>query len=144
MANDLNLCVFTGRLGQDPEVRFTQSGTAIANLSIAVGGRKKSGDQWEDKTTWTRLVAIGKTAEIMGEHLSKGSLIRVTTEYQSRKWQGNDGQDNWAHEFFVKEFQFLESRNTQSNTNPRGQARSSNTAQQNASGGGFDDDQIPF
>ena len=76
MANDLNQCCFIGRLGRDPEIKYTQSGDVIANFSLAVGEtyKDKSGQKVE-KTEWIRCVAWRKLAEIIGKYLSKGSQV---------------------------------------------------------------------
>jgi len=143
MANDLNLNIFSGHLGQAPEIRYTTNGTAVANVSLAVGGRKKNGDQWEDKTTWVRLVVLGKRAETMAEHLDKGAFIRVTCEYQNRKWQAEDGSDRYAHEFLVQDFQFLDKKGGGGSAREDAQAESAGEQHAPAAGGGFEDS-IPF
>ena len=75
MANDLNLCQFIGRLGRDPEIRFSPDGKAMATLSLACGQSWKSKDTGEkqEKTEWVRIVSFGKLAEIIGEYMRKGS-----------------------------------------------------------------------
>ena len=137
MANDLNLVVMTGRLGKDVELRYAPSGTAIANISIAVGGRKKNGDQWEDHVEWVRLVLLGRRAEVLAEYCKKGSHIRINGKFQTRSWD-QDGQTKYMTEILVDDFQFLGSR-PDSATNQPAQQQSQPAAQD----GGFDSD-IPF
>lgn len=107
--NDLNQCQFIGRLGRDPEVRYSQSGDAYANFSIAVG------ESWKDKTTgekqerteWIRCVAWQKIGEIAGEYLKKGSQVYVSGKMKTRKWQDKEGQERYTTEIIVDKIQFL-------------------------------------
>lgn len=103
MSNDLNSCSFIGRLGKDPELRFTPSGEAVANLSLAVGwkGQKSEG------TEWVRLVAFGKLAEICGEYLKKGSQIYAQGRFRTRKWQDKEGRDRYTTEVVIDRMQML-------------------------------------
>jgi single-strand DNA-binding protein len=109
VANDLNLCIFTGRLGQDPEVRFTSSGTPVANLNLAVGKQwrdKQSGNK-QEATSWARCVAFAKTAELAQQYLGKGAMIRVTAEMRENKWQDQNGNNRSSTEFIINDMQFL-------------------------------------
>jgi len=107
--SDLNLCVFTGRLGQDPEVRHTASGTTVANLNLAVGKKwfDKNSGQKQEQTSWPRCVAFGKTAELAQQYLAKGSQIRVTCEARENKWQDQQGNNRTSWEFVINDMQFL-------------------------------------
>lgn len=107
MANSQNLCLFTGNLGKDPEVRYAQSGAAVANFSIALSGRKKVNNGWSEHTEWVNLVAFGKVAEIIRDYAHKGSKIRVTTRVQTRKWQDQSGQDRYTTEFVIDDLELL-------------------------------------
>lgn len=107
MANSQNLCLFTGNLGKDPEIRCSQSGNAVANLSIALSSRRKNGETWEDHTEWVNLVAFGKRAEVIRDYTSKGSKIRVSTSVQTRKWQDQSGQDRYTTEFVINDLELL-------------------------------------
>lgn len=106
MANDLNQCNFIGRLGQDVELRYTQGGDAIANISLAVGWKTKD----KEGAEWVRATAFGKLAEIMGQYLSKGSKIFISGRQRTRKWQGQDGKDNYTTEIVIQDMQMLDSR----------------------------------
>ena len=103
MANDLNQCQFIGRLGQDPETRYSPSGTAFTNLSLAVGKSWKDKDTGAKKelTEWVRVVLIGKIAEVAGQYLTKGSRVYVSGEMSTRKWQDQSGQDKYSTEIKV-------------------------------------------
>lgn len=105
---DQNLCLFVGRLGKDPEVKYFQSGDAYCNVSIAVSEKwkdKQSGESKEN-TTWVPLVFTGKPAEILGKYAKKGSQIRVEGKFTVRKWQ-KDGADQYTTEVRVRDFQLL-------------------------------------
>lgn len=121
MANDLNLCIFTGRLGQDPEVRHTANGTPVANLNLAVGKqwRDRNTGQKQEATSWPRCVAFGKTAELAQQYLGKGSMVRVTCEMRDNRWQDQSGQNRVSTEFIIQEMQFLGGGRQQSNS-PQG------------------------
>lgn len=108
MANSLNLCIFTGNLGDAPEIRYSQSGDPIATFSLAISGRKKNGDQYEDETQWARCVAFKGHAKVMQDYTQKGSKIRITTKYTNRKWQDQNGQDRYTVEFVVNDLELLD------------------------------------
>lgn len=109
----INKVILVGNLGADPEVRYTQNSTAITTLSVATSETwkdKQTGEQRE-QTEWHRLVFYRRLAEIAGEYLRKGSKIYVEGRLQTRKWQGQDGKDNYTTEIVVNELQMLDSRN---------------------------------
>ena len=112
----LNMCLFIGRLGRDPEVRYTQSGQAVANLSIATDNtwKDKQGNK-KTKTIWVRLVAWGKQAELCGEYLSTGRQIFVETRFEEREWKDKDGNDRKTAEFTISNVQFLDSNGNKRN-----------------------------
>jgi len=103
MAGGINKVILVGNLGQDPEIRYTADGRPIANFSIATSETwtdKGSGERRE-KTEWHRVVVSGKLAEICGEYLSKGRQVYIEGKLQTRKWQGQDGQDRYTTEVVV-------------------------------------------
>ena len=106
MANDLNRCEFIGRLGKDPEIRFTPGGKAVASFGIAVSESWKdnSTGQKQEKTTWVPVVMFGKLAEIAQQYLHKGSKVFIAGKFSVRKWQGQDGQDRYTTEIVVDGF----------------------------------------
>lgn len=109
MANDLNLCQFIGRLGRDPEIRFSPDGKAMATLSLACGQSWKSKDTGEkqEKTEWVRIVSFGKLAETIGEYMRKGSQMYISGRIQTRKYQDKDGADKYVTEIVANEMQML-------------------------------------
>ncbi len=109
MSRDLNKCMFIGRLGNDPSIRYTPSGSAVANLSIACSDSytEKNTRNKVDKTEWVRVVAFNRLAEIMGEYLKKGSQVYIEGKLQTRKWQDKDNQDRYTTEIVASEMQML-------------------------------------
>ena len=110
MAKGLNKAELIGRLGQDPEIRYTQSGTAVANMSVATNHSVKRGDKWEDQTEWHRIVVWGKIAEACAEYLSKGSQVYICGRLQTRSWDDQDGVKRWSTEIVAQDVIFLDSR----------------------------------
>ncbi len=103
MANDLNMCQFIGRLGQDPKMRQTADGGAVANMSIAVGWKSKD----KEGAEWISLVAFGKLAEICGQYLKKGSQIYAQGRMQTRKWQDKEGNERSTTEILLDQMQMV-------------------------------------
>ena len=103
MANDLNRCEFIGRLGKDPEVRFSAAGDAVANFSIAVGSKY----QEKETTEWVRIVTFKKLAAICGDYLKKGSQVYIAGRMLTRKWQNKDGVDQYTTEVVADQMQML-------------------------------------
>ncbi|MDJ0876819.1 MAG: single-stranded DNA-binding protein [Desulfobacterales bacterium] len=103
MAAGVNKVILVGHLGRDPEVRYTQDGRPICNFTMATTEqwRDKNSGERRDKTEWHRIVVFGKLAEICGEYLSKGRQVYIEGKLQTRKWQGQDGQDRWTTEVVV-------------------------------------------
>lgn len=109
--SSLNKAMIIGRLGQDPEVRYTQSNTAVANLSIATSERyKDSTGEWKENTEWHRVVAWGRLAEICQEYLKKGSQVYVEGPIQTRKWEDREGQTRYTTEIKALTLTMLDSK----------------------------------
>ncbi|MGM0412265.1 MAG: single-stranded DNA-binding protein [Pseudomonadota bacterium] len=108
----VNKVILVGNLGADPEVRYTQNGSAVANLRLATS------EQWKDKQTgenqerteWHRVAMFGRLGEIAGEYLKKGSKVYIEGKLQTRKWQAQDGSDRYTTEVVANEMQMLDSR----------------------------------
>ncbi|GED23355.1 single-stranded DNA-binding protein [Halomonas sabkhae] len=112
MARGINKVILIGNLGQDPEVRFTPSGTAVANLNLATTDTwmdRQSG-QRQERTEWHRVVMFNKTAEIAQQYLRKGSKIYIEGRLQTRKWQDQNGQDRYSTEVVANDMQMLDGR----------------------------------
>lgn len=107
----LNSVTLVGHMGQDPKVNYTQSGIAVANLSVATSMRIKGADgQYTDKTEWHKVTAWDKTADFCGKYLHKGSMVLVEGRIETRKWQDKDGQDRYSTEIVANRVQFLDKR----------------------------------
>ena len=102
----INKVILIGNLGKDPEVKYMPSGDAVANITLATSEtwNDKSSGEKKEKTEWHRVVFFGKLAEIVGQYLKKGSKIYVEGKLQTRKWQGQDGQDRYTTEVVVQGF----------------------------------------
>ena len=112
MSNDLNQCNFIGRLGKDPEVKYTQSGAQICNFSIAVGSawKDKTTGQKQERTEWINIESFGKLAEICGQYLKKGSKVFIQGEFVTRKWQDQSGNDRYSTSIRLTNMQMLDGR----------------------------------
>ena len=107
MAGSVNKVILVGNLGADPEIRYTQAGKKIANLSLATSESwkdRQSGERRE-KTEWHRVVIFNEgLANITEQYLKKGSKVYIEGQLQTRKWQGNDGQDRYTTEVVLQGF----------------------------------------
>lgn len=149
MTRGVNKVILVGRLGADPDTRYTANGAAVTNLSLATS------EQWKDKNTgerkekteWHRAVFFGKLAEIAGEYLTKGSQVYIEGRLQTRKWQDQSGQDRYTTEVVGNDMQMLGERQA---ANDGGGFRDSGQQAQEVSqspgelSADFDDDDIPF
>jgi single-strand DNA-binding protein len=109
MAKGINKVILAGHLGQDPEVKYTGSGSAVTNISVATSEQwkdKQSGEQ-KDRTEWHRVVMFNRLAEIAGEYLRKGSLVYIEGKLQTRKWQDKNGTDHYTTEIVANDMQML-------------------------------------
>lgn len=105
----LNKVMLIGRLGSDPELRYTPDGTAVANFSIATSEEwkdKNSGEK-KERTEWHRIVAWRKLGEICGEYLAKGKQVYVEGRIQTRSWEDKDGNKRYTTEIVASDIQFL-------------------------------------
>jgi len=109
MARGVNKVILVGNLGADPEIRYTPSGSAVANVRLATTDqwRDRQSGQQQERTEWHRVVFFNRLAEIVGEYLRKGSQVYVEGRLQTRKWQGQDGQDRYTTEIVANEMQML-------------------------------------
>ncbi|MCP4499021.1 MAG: single-stranded DNA-binding protein [Deltaproteobacteria bacterium] len=103
----VNKVILVGNLGRDPEVRYAQSGTAVAKLNMAINERKKEGDEWIEHTEWVRVTCFGRTAENVGQYLSKGSQLYVEGRMQTSKYTDRDGAEKWSTEVVANNVVFL-------------------------------------
>ena len=123
MSRGVNKVILIGNLGAEPDVRYMQSGDAVANLSLATSESWKDRETGETKerTEWHRVVVFGKVAEIVKQYVHKGSKIYVEGQLRTKKWQDKEGQDRYTTEVVVSmggTLQMLDGRPT-SETEPR-------------------------
>ncbi|MCB0406348.1 MAG: single-stranded DNA-binding protein [Bdellovibrionales bacterium] len=108
MAGGVNKVILIGRLGADPEVRYTSGGSAVANFNLATNESwmDKEG-QKKERTEWHRVVVWGKLGELCGQYLSKGRQAFVEGRLQTRDWQDKDGNKRYTTEIVAQNIQFL-------------------------------------
>lgn len=110
----INRVILIGNLGQDPEMRYTQSGSAVATLSVATSRSWKDKDgNKQDETEWHRVVVWGASAEFCGKYLSKGMKVYVEGRLCTRKWQDQSGNDKYTTEIIAQTVQNLSPRSDQ-------------------------------
>jgi single-strand DNA-binding protein len=105
----INKAIIVGNLGQDVELRYTASGSAVCNMTVATSRKwkdKSSGDMMEE-TEWHRVTVFDRSAEACAEYLQKGSSVYVEGRLQTRKWQDQDGKDRYSTEIIADNVQFL-------------------------------------
>src|SRR5262245_2776474 len=152
----VNKVIIVGNLGRDPETRYMPDGAAITNVSVATTFQwndKASGEKKEE-TEWHRVVFRGKTAEVAGEYLKKGSQVYVEGRLRTRKWQDKEGQDRYTTEIVGERMQMLGSRSGAGGPRAESPAESKSAEPRSAApaagakkpAGKFDDleDDIPF
>ena len=123
MARGINKVILIGNLGNDPDIRATPAGVAVANLSVATDEsyKDKQTGQIVPKTEWHRVIMFNRLAEIAGEYLKKGSKVYLEGRLQTRKWQGQDGQDRYTTEIVASEMLMMDSRSDGQQQQPQKQ-----------------------
>jgi single-strand DNA-binding protein len=107
----LNKCMIIGNLGRDPEMRYTPSGQAVTQFTVAVNRNYKDAQgERQEETEWFRVVAWGQQAEFAAEYLRKGAKVYVEGRIQTRQWEGQDGQKRYTTELVANTIQNLERR----------------------------------
>lgn len=104
----VNKAIIIGRLGRDPEMRYTASGTAVANFSVATNhSMRDASGNYEDQTEWHKVAVFGKQAEFAGEYLVKGKLVYVEGRIQTRSWEDREGQKRYTTEIIANQIQLM-------------------------------------
>lgn len=139
-SNSVNKVILVGRLGQDPEVKYTQGGAAVATLSVATDEiwKDQNGER-QRRTEWHRVVAWSKLAEICGQYLSKGRLVYFEGRLQTRSWQDREGNKRYTTEVRADNMVMLGSRSEEGQAAPAAQP-----APAASPDSGTNDDDIPF
>jgi single-strand DNA-binding protein len=107
MARGVNKAILLGNVGKEPELRYTQNGTAVCNFTLATTERRKVGGEWQDQTEWHNLVAWGKLAETCSNFLGKGSQVYIEGRIQTRKWEDRDGNSRYSTEVVANQMVLL-------------------------------------
>ncbi len=105
----VNKVILVGRLGRDPEVRYTSDGTAVTNFTMATSKEwkdKQTGEK-KERTEWHKIVAWRRLGEICGEYLAKGKQVYIEGSLQTREWQDQDGNRRWTTEIVADAMQML-------------------------------------
>lgn len=160
MAGSVNKVILIGNLGNDPDIRRTQDGRPIANLSVATSEswRDKNTGERREKTEWHRVVIFNEgLCKIAEQYLKKGSKVYLEGQLQTRKWQDKEGQDRWSTEVVLQGFNgnltMLDGRNSDSSSSEYSQVSGGSDFGQsgpsfggggNAPAAGEIDDEIPF
>lgn len=142
----LNKVMIVGNLGRDPELRYTPSGKAVVNFTVAVGRITGSGENRTEETEWFRVSAWERLAETCNEYLRKGSKVYIEGRLQSRKYTDKDGVERTSVEIVANDMLMLDSRNA-ANEGRGGEDRHPVAASGGGgrSGGGDDEiDDLPF
>lgn len=147
----VNKVILVGNLGKDPELRYTASGTAVCNFSLATTERFKNRDgQQQDKTEWHNIVCWRQLAEICGKYLVKGKQIYIEGKLQTRKWEDRDGNPRYTTEIVADQMQMLGRAGDENSAGPRRESRQEPSMNQSAPQNNYDnvqfnpDDDIPF
>lgn len=143
MANSVNKAILVGRLGKDPEVKYTQGGTPVAKFTLATSEvwKDQNGEK-QERTEWHNIVAWTRLAEICGQYLTKGSRVYIEGRIQTRSWEDKEGKKHYITEIRADNLVMLSGKSEE--------ARSEKSAAAAASsdGGSTDpeitDDDIPF
>ena len=147
----INISIIVGRLGKDPELRYSQGGLAICKFSVATSEKKKVQDEWVESTEWHNVVTFGKTAEACNEYLSKGKLVFVQGRSETSKYQ-KDGEEKRFTQLVAGKVKFLEPRSSEGSSQGSSNVEfhsgapkfDSSQAQGLGESVSFDDDDIPF
>lgn len=155
MAGSVNKVILIGRVGRDPEVRYTSSGSPVATFSLATDESFKGRDgERQQHTEWHRVVAWSKLAEICGEYLTKGKQVYIEGSIRSRQWEDQSGNKRTSYEIIARNMQMLGSRSDSERAAARGSRPAASSAQSSeehfdsgpepSADGEITDDDIPF
>jgi single-strand DNA-binding protein len=139
----VNKVILVGNLGADPQLRYTPSGTAVANFNLATSERftNKNGEK-ETRTEWHRVVAWARLAEICGEYLKKGKQVYIEGRLQTRSWEDQQGNKKYTTEVIAANMVMLGRVGETGDVPPQEFGPDENVAQEAVKGG--DDDDLPF
>lgn len=143
----INKVILIGNLGRDPEVRHSQNGAAICNLTIATSRawKDKASAERQEETEWHRVVLYDRLAEIAAEYLKKGGAVYIEGRLKTRNWTDKDGADKYTTEIVAQEMKLLGGRDSQDRSTPSsGRDQSSSATRAPRQTPHEDDREIPF
>lgn len=149
MARGINKAIIVGNLGNDPDVKYSQGGSAITTISVATSEQwkdKTSGEQ-KERTEWHRVKFFGRLAEIAGEYLKKGAQVYIEGSIRTEKYTDKAGVERYATDIVANEMQMLGGRQDSGNGTPRSNAPATTQRAPRATDeprGEFVEDDIPF
>ncbi|OHD69597.1 MAG: hypothetical protein A2W19_00900 [Spirochaetes bacterium RBG_16_49_21] len=143
MASDLNKAILVGRLTKDPELRYTQSGTAVCSFSIANNRTYTAGGEKKEQVSYFNCVAWAKAGEIIAEYCKKGQRIGIEGRLQQRSWDDQEGKRRYTVEIVVDNFQFLSGRQETVSEAPTETPAGSPESPPDT-GNPFSDEDVPF
>ncbi len=147
MSGSINKVILIGRLGRDPEVKYTPSGQAVAKFSIATDEtyKDRNGEQ-QRRTEWHNIVAWRRLAEICGEYLVKGKLVYIEGRIQTRQWEDREGNKRNTTEIVAREMKMLSAKGEGDRSESSSQQSESTPASASAPAPSpeITDDDIPF
>ncbi len=118
--SSVNKVILIGNLGQDPDLKFSSTGTAICKLSIATSQKRKDqSGQYQDETQWHRVTLFGKQAEVCGEYLAKGKKVYIEGRIQYDKYTDKDGVTKYTTDIIANDMRFMENKTTRHRSNGR-------------------------
>src|SRR6202451_3635648 len=146
MPKSVNKVILVGNVGKDPEVRYSQSGTPVANFSLATNERfKDRGGEWQDRTEWHNIVAWQRLAEIVGEYVAKGSKVYVEGKLQTTSWEDRQsGARKYRTETVARAQLLLGPRENRGGHHQRPTHNENEDQPSHAGSGEIVDDDIPF
>jgi len=152
----VNKVILIGRLGADPDIRYSPNGVAVAKFNLATNDPVSVGEgKWEERTEWHRIVTFGKTAEFCGNYLAKGRQVFIEGSIRTNQWEDQQGQKRYSTEIYARDIQLLGSAEAQGQAQgppgDRNQASSATGAPRRSAAeelppnpGDAPDDDIPF
>ena len=146
MPKSVNKVILVGNVGKDPEVRYSQSGTPVANFSLATNERFKGrSDEWQERTEWHNIVAWQRLAEIVGEYVSKGSKLYVEGRIQTSSWEDRQsGERKYRTEIVARDLLLLGPRENGAHDHKTPTSDDHEDQRSQASSSESGDEDIPF
>jgi single-strand DNA-binding protein len=146
MPKSVNKVILVGNVGKDPEVRYSRSGTPVANFSLATNERfKDRNNEWQERTEWHSIVAWQRLAELVGQYVAKGSNLYVEGKIQSSSWEDRQsGERKYRTEIVARELLLLGPRGHNSADHKHATHNENERRPSHASTGEIMDEEIPF